>query len=267
MSQITYPSGRIVDMVFNANQQVQTVRTKLNSTVTSWTTVASAITYAPMSNLITSLTHGNGLVTTAGYDQDYRLSNLNVKNAAAFISNLTYGYSDGMNLTGITDGVTAANSNVLTYSAANRLSSATGPWGTESFTYDATGNRLNDNTVLGASTTTRLAAYPATNNRISSLNQNSATFRTYTYDGAGNISNDNRPGEAFVFTYNNRNRPSSLTRNAVAYATYGYNALDELVTRSTSATGGPVGTVAYLYDLDGHVIAEADATPGATTRD
>ena len=151
--------------------------------------------------------------------------------------------------------------------SANRLASTTGPWGTESFTYDATGNRLNDNTVLGASTTTRLAAYPTTNNRISSLNQNAATFRTYTYDGAGNISNDNRPGEAYVFTYNKRNRPASLKRNAVAYATYGYNALDQQVTRSTSATGGPTGTVGYIYDLEGHLIAETNASTGATTRD
>ena len=84
---------------------------------------------------------------------------------------------------------------------------------------------------------------------------------------AGNITNDNRPGEAFVFTYNNRNRMASVTRNGLAYATYGYNALEQLTTRSTSASGGPVGQVAYLYDLDGHLIAEATASTGATTRD
>ena len=152
-------------------------------------------------------------------------------------------------------------------SPANRLTSATGPWGTESFTYDAVGNRLNDNVTSGATTVTRLAAYPATSNRISSLNQNAATFRTYAYDTGGNITTDTRPGETFVFTYNKRNRLSSLTRNGIAYATYGYNALEQMVTRSTTATGGPVGQVAYVYDLDGHLIAEATASTGATTRD
>ena len=184
--------------------------------------------------------------------------------SAATVSSLAYG--DGINLTGITDGVTAANSNVLSYTPANRLASATGPWGSESFTYDATGNRLNDNVTSG-STTTRLAAYPATSNRITSLNQNAATFRTYATDTGGNITTDTRPGETFVYTYNKRNRLSSLTRNAVAYATYGYNALEQMVTRTTSATGGPVGQVAYVYDLDGHLIAEATASTGATTRD
>ena len=33
------------------------------------------------------------------------------------------------------------------------------------------------------------------------MTQNAAAFRTYTYDGAGNIVNDTRPGQAFVFTY------------------------------------------------------------------
>jgi len=77
-------------------------------------------------------------------------------------------FADGINLTGITDQVTATNSNVLSYTPVNRLATATGPWGTESFTYDATGNRLNDNVTLGASTPTRLAAYPTTSNRITS---------------------------------------------------------------------------------------------------
>ena len=229
--------------------------------------VATGMTYAPLSNLLTSMTHGNGLVTTAGYDLDYRLTSLTLKNGAANVSSLAYAYGDGINLTGITDLVTAANSNTLGYSPANRLSSATGPWGTESLSYDATGNRLNDNVTLGATTTTRLASYPASSNRITSLNQNAATFRTYAHDAAGNISNDNRSGEAFVFTYNKRNRMASVTRNGLAYATYGYNALEQLTTRSTSASGGPVGNVAYLYDLDGHLIAEATASTGATTRD
>ena len=75
---------------------------------------------------------------------------------------------------------------------------------------------------------------------------NSTNSRTYTHDAGGNIINDNRPGEAFVFAYNNRNRMSSVTRNGLAYATYGYNALEQLTTRSTSAVGGPVGKAKIL---------------------
>jgi RHS repeat-associated protein len=98
------------------------------------------------------------------------------------------------------------------------------------------------------------------------MTENGAALRTYTYDNAGNIITDVRPGaEAFAYTYNNRNRLASVTRNGVAYATYVYNALEQMVSRNTSAAGGPVGTVHYIYDLDGHLIAEADGSAAAAT--
>ena len=45
------------------------------------------------------------------------------------------------------------------------------------------------------------------------------------------------------------------------------NAFEQLTSRSSTAAGGPVGTVHYVYDLDGHLVAEADAATGASLRD
>jgi RHS repeat-associated protein len=129
------------------------------------------------------------------------------------------------------------------------------------------GNRTYDNNTVIAVTTSRVQGYDLASNRLMNITENAAALRSYTYDVGGNIITDVRPGESFAFTYNKRNRPISVTRNAVAYATYGYNALEQLVTRVTSAAGGPVGTIHYIYDLDGHLIAEADAITGATTRE
>jgi RHS repeat-associated protein len=266
ITQVTYPSGRIVIYARNSLGQVSGVTSKQNATA-AVVNVATGLTYAPMSNLVTSMTHGNGLVTNAGYDLDYRLTSLTLKNGAANVSAYAYAYGDGINLTGITDQVTAANTISLAYTAANRLQTASGTWGSSSFSYDGVGNRLNDNNTVSSVTTTRLASYPASSNRMSAITQNAAAFKSFTYDGAGNITTEVRPGETFVTTYNKRNRPASVTRNAVAYASYGYNALEQLTSRSTSAPGGPTGTVHYLYDRDGHLIAEADAATGATTRD
>jgi hypothetical protein len=88
------------------------VTTKQNATA-AVVNVATGITYAPQSDLLTSLTHGNGLQTTAGYDLDYRLTQLTLNNGATPVSSLAYAYSDGMNLTGITDGLNASNDNAL----------------------------------------------------------------------------------------------------------------------------------------------------------
>jgi RHS repeat-associated protein len=213
---------------------------------------------------LTAISHGNGLVTSAGYDLDYRLTALNVKNATTTISGTTYAYSDGMNLTGITDTVTAANSNALTYSPANRLASASGAWGAASYAYDPVGNRLSD-VVTGTLNKNRQSSIDSFSNRITGMTENAAAFRTYTYDGGGNIATDVRPGETYAYTYNKRNRLSSVTRNAAAYATYGYNALEQLTSRTTSAAGGPTGLVHYIYDLDGHLIAEANGSAKGTS--
>ena len=93
-------------MSFTLNE----VLTYANASVVN---VASGMTYAPLSNLLTALNHGNGLATTAGYDLDYRLTSLTLKNGAANVSSLAYAYGDGMNLTGITDNVTPANTVAL----------------------------------------------------------------------------------------------------------------------------------------------------------
>ena len=266
LTEITYPSGRIVTYARNRLGQVSGVTTKQNSG-SSAVNVATSVTWKPMSDLLGGMTHGNGLATTAGYDLDYRLTSLLLQDGATNISSLSYTYTDGMNLTAVNDNVTPANSASLSYSPANRLATANGAWGNASFSYDGVGNRLSDVNTVGAVTTTRLAAYDTVSNRITGMTENSAALRSYTHDAAGNIITDTRPGEVFAFTYNARNRPASVTRNTVAYATYGYNAFEQLVSRATSASGGPTGTVHYIHDLDGHIIAEADASTGTTARE
>jgi RHS repeat-associated protein len=262
---VTYPSGRQLLVSQGGQRQPAALTTKLNAAAAAQN-VATAIARKPMSDLVTTITHGNGLVTSATYDLDYRLTGLNLKNGTAVISGSTYAYADTLNLTGITDQVTAANSNSLSYSATNRLATASGAWGNAAYSYDAVGNRLSD-VVTGSLNLNHQSTIDSFSNRLTSMTENAAAFRSYTYDGAGNIATDVRPGETYLYTYNNRNRLASVTRNAVAYASYSYNALEQLTTRVTSAPAGPLGTIAYIYDLDGHLIVEADAATGATLRE
>ena len=73
------------------------VTTQANATAPV-VTVASAMAWKPMSDLVSSLTHGNGLVTQPFYDLDYRLTTLRVADGASFPSSLLYTYGDGINL-------------------------------------------------------------------------------------------------------------------------------------------------------------------------
>lgn len=150
VSQITYPLGRIVIYARNVNGQVTGVTSKQNATA-AVVNVATGMTYAPLSNLLTALNHGNGLATTAGNDLDYRLTAPTLKNGAANVSSLAYAYSDGMNLSGITDTVTTANNIALGYNNSNSLQYASGVWGQSNYYYDIGGNRTYDvNTETGS---------------------------------------------------------------------------------------------------------------------
>ncbi len=188
-----------------------------------------------------------------------------MNDGATLVSGFGYFHNDKLNLTNVNDQVTAGNSSALSYSPANRLATASGAWGANSFSYDGVGNRLGDvRTGLN-----RQSTYAATSNRLTQMTQNSALFRSYTYDGAGNTLTENRPSEAasFAYTYNKRNRLVTVTRNTAPYATYGYNAFEQMTSRVTTSPAVPTGTVHYIYDLDGHLLAEADAATGAVLRD
>jgi RHS repeat-associated protein len=218
--------------------------------------------------MVASLSHGNGLMTNATHDLDERLTQLQLLDGAALVQGTGYTYTDGMNLTGIVDQLASSNTQSLQYSPANRLAVSSGSWGSRSYGYDAVGNRTYESTTLTspASTLTNAATFAATSNRLTAMTQNAAAFRSYTYDGAGNILTDVRPGETFAYSYNNRNRLASVTRNAAAWGTYVYNGLEQLVSRVSQSPAAPIGTIHYIYDLDGHLIAEANGSTGAVTR-
>jgi YD repeat-containing protein len=132
-----------------------------------------------------------------------------------------------------------------------------------SWTYDGVGNRLTE--TLGATVDT--TNYPATSNKPTNITRAGSTVRNWTYDGAGNIATDVRAADSYAYTYSKANRLASVTDLGSPWASYLYNGLDQLASRTVTAPGGPAGTIHYIYDLDGHLIAEADYGSGQTLRE
>ena len=161
----------------------------------------------------------------------------------------------------ITDGVTAGNSAAFTYSAANRLKDASGPWGAKVYTFDKVGNRVQeDSTPVGGSKTSDVYAYPGSSNKLVTVTRGAQTVRAFTYDGAGNILTDDKAGSLTTYTYNKRNRLSSATSGALLWA-YTYNGLEQLAIRTLSVGGSDV--THFVHDIYGNVIAETSGG-GAT---
>lgn len=90
--------------------------------------------------------------------------------------------------------------------------------------------------------------------------QFSILSRSFGYDAIGNITSDANGGTAKTYTYNHANRLSAVNENGASIATFTYNAHNQLLIRSVTS-GLFAGTTVYIYDLEGHVIAEYDAVP------
>jgi RHS repeat-associated protein len=127
----------------------------------------------------------------------------------------------------------------FTYDNVYRLLTATlGGGHSQSFTYDANGNRTSA-TIDAASTT---YTYPSNSHRLSSLS--GAMSRSFSYDAAGNTT----AISGVTFTYDGRGRMKQAA--SVAYLV---NGLGERV-KKTGAT-----ETYFAYDEAGHLIGEYDA--------
>lgn len=137
------------------------------------------------------------------------------------MSSLAYAYTDGMNLMGISDGVTPANNNTLWYTAANRLQNANGPWGNTENYYDFVGNRTYNINTVGAVATTRVQAYAASSNRLDSMTENTTAFSSYTHDTAGNTLTENLGRNSLLFRHPHAKPtpPVNTSRSKPAYTT------------------------------------------------
>ncbi len=251
--QITYPSGRIVSYTRDAMGHITDMATQATPLALP-VAVASGATYAPFGPL-TSATYGNGLRLAVQFDQDYQLST-QLLSGAAIVQDLSYGVDGDGNITGITDHVAAARSQVFQYDSLSRLTYASGLYGALAYGYDAVGNRTSQ-----SGGTTNLAetyTYAANSNQLLSV-ANGGTTRSLVYSPTGNLATDNRgSGTALSFTYDLSDRMVQVANQNQTLATYAYNFLGQRAQKTTPST-----ITQFVYDRSGHLLAESNGATGA----
>lgn len=215
----------------------------------------SYLPYGPLS----SLTYGNGLIETDTFDHAYHLTNTTTPS----VQDLQYDYYDDGTVKKITDFLHAANTQDFGYDPMQRLVSAvsgTGGYGSVTIgsdpvdhpelSYDDDGNRKQA-TVNGVTTTYAYDYGSATNDRLDHTVTGSTTIN-YSYDAAGNTTNDG----TFCYSYDILGRNTKIIdgtcggSGATEYSA-AYNGLGERVGK----TVGAVNT-GYVYDEQGHLIVE-----------
>jgi RHS repeat-associated protein len=253
LTEIIYPSGRYVDYTYDTHGYQTTVTTKPSSGGTV-TTLASSIVHEPFGPIV-SFTLGNTLSQTNTFDENYWLDDIVTSDGATHIQNLTYTQDYAGNLTGITDNLAAGRDETYTVDSLNRLHTASGAYGSRTYTYDNNGNRLTR--VYGG--TTQTSTLTTSTNLLASITDGTNT-RHFTNSASGNMLTDDRVmngGVAISNTYGGRDRLESMTVGTPTI-TFKINALGQRVQKAVTGA-----TTDYHFDLAGHIIGEANDSTGA----
>ena len=233
VTQVTYPSGRMVHYGYDAKGRVNLVETKASAGVGSWTTLSSSYTYEPFGP-VKAMTLGNGLSVANDWGDDGRLASRRLyrTSGGANLSYLSYAYDADDNIAAIRDQLNDANSLYYGYDANGRL-------------------KLTSLVAGSPAAASESYAYASGTNRLSSVTNASGT-RSISYDGRGNTSSETRPGSVSASTsYDGYGRLTAYARTDVGTLSFVYNGQDDRVAM-TSGTG----TRRFVYDPGGRVLGE-----------
>ncbi len=256
----TYPSGNVVGYSYSSAGRIAGLTlTTANGSVA----LLSNIQYQPFGKP-SAWTWGNGTAYTRSFDLSGRLTQFPLGattgtgttpnglsrtvnyDAASRIS--AYTHTDTSGGTGSST-ATAANQ-TFGYDDQDRLISYLPANSSQSYSYDANGNRTGQ--TIGGNSYTQTVD-PASNRQTASTGP---TATTNSYDAAGSLTSDG----TVTYSYSDRGRLASVTKNGTT-TSYLYNALGQRVVKS--GTNVPSGATRYVYDEAGHLIGEYDQSGNA----
>ena len=225
LTTLTTPSGQTITYGY-ANNRIVSV------TVNS-TTVLDNVLYDPFGP-VRQWDWGNSTIAVRSFDQDGNVDQIDSAGLK------TYTQDDAFRITGITDASDSTLSWTYGYDPMDRINSASRTGQSQTWTYDASGNRLSQ-----GGTTSSTFTISSTSNRLSSVS--GALSRSYGYDASGNTTGYS----GLTFGYNDAGRLTSVSGGASA--TYSHNALGQRVKKTT---GG--ASTLFVYDEAGRLIGEYD---------
>jgi YD repeat-containing protein len=128
LATVAYPSGNQVAYAYDAAGRVS------SATLSGGATLVSGVTYLPF-GMASGWTEGNGASYQRTFDQDGRITGL----ALSASGNIALSYDGASRITGLAEtGQPAQN---FSYDALDRLAAYASGAATQTYTYDANGNR------------------------------------------------------------------------------------------------------------------------------
>jgi RHS repeat-associated protein len=243
IASLSYPSGRVVTYAYNAGAQLDQVQ------FASWNGTTVGYNYWAVNDsnfypnaIPKAVSLGNSVVESTILNSRLQMQQDTVSNAsigALADHAYDYGTQNNGNILGVADQLNSSRTQNFTYDALNRLLSASeSRWGL-GYVYDAWGNYLQQNVIIGTSYQHQYTV--ANNNQLNG----------FPHDAAGNILNDG----LHQYFYDPENRIIQVDNGA---ATYTYNVDGNRVRKDVM--GSP--STEYIYS-GSNVIAERNITNGA----
>ncbi|WP_370978288.1 hypothetical protein [Agaribacterium sp. ZY112] len=242
-----YPSGRLVRYEYDELGRVQALYTQAEGG--SEQGIVAQIQYLPFGP-VSSWTYGNGVVHSANYDLDYRLTAL-AASGSLNVLDLEYGYDTNNNITELDNNERIQTSQRFDYTVLDQVKSASGAYGDVDYIYDQVGNRLS-RSITKDSTDTENYVYAADSNRLQKVNTEGGS-RDLFYDANGNLIDD-LSQQVMSWVYGVDNRPESVSIEGQEIH-YRHNYLGQRVLKSQGSS------VRYFhYNSQGQLIAVSDET-------
>ncbi len=237
------PSGRWVDALSDGLGQPTAIR---------WSgfDYASGATYHP-SGQLQSLNFGNGLVQTHAFNTRQQLIDVDIAGGGVTAFDHSYLYDANGRVADIIVNFFPSETRAFTYDALGRVSTASGPWGAGSYTYDLLNNIRSKS--LGADTVE--IEYNAAN-QISRARdtRDGNIWRLYGHDARGNVIDNAR----ISFTYDRSDQPTAIS--GAATGSFVYDAHNRRVKQTLDGE-----TIYSVYGVDGTLIHRDNVTTGETT--
>jgi RHS repeat-associated protein len=250
LTSLTYPSGNRIEYGYDAAGRVQSLTLRANRNTTN---LLTDIGYNDFSR-INSWNWGNGSSYSRQFDLDGRLIRYPLGDASSgstggIMRTLTYDAASrvrAMSHSGQPDAGRFDQS--FDYDNLHRLIQYTASGQSQSYSYDASGNR----TRLQQGVATYPNQIDPTSNRLQSVS-GPGDARNFSYDAEGNPQTDQV--RSFEFAPNGRLRSVA---NLAGSTTYWYNALGQRVQKVGANGFAGQEITYYVYDQAGQLLGEYD---------
>jgi RHS repeat-associated protein len=265
MTSETYPSGKIVQMDYDASGRLSGVKNQASGLYYAGgtgTDVLNQIQYASH-GAVSAMKLGNGKWEHSTFNSRLQPTQigLGASSADSSVLKLDYDYgttSDNGNVLSQTISIgSTVMSQSYSYDALNRLRTATEVSGwTQTFDYDRFGNRA----IRTGSYIPTPALSPVSGNStdFSAFNQNTnrIALTGFGYDNSGNLVNDPTTA-ANAIVYDAENRQVSYSKGGTT--SYTYDGDGRRVKKVVP--GSPGTTTVFVYNVSGQLIAEYTSDP------